>query len=203
MRFPCRPEPFRRRGPHRETTAISTDSAETGSDTLLRRCADGDREAFRQLYDRHSPRLYAVALRITRHGSLASDALQEAFVQIWQNAGLYDPARGAPEAWMAALTRYRALDLVRRAGPAMLPIADDEAAEDLSTDLAALDQEVDGRALRECLERLDAGRRRLVVLAFVEGFSHSELAQRLAQPLGTVKSSIRRALFMLRECLAP
>jgi RNA polymerase sigma-70 factor, ECF subfamily len=171
------------------------------SEVLLQRCADGDRAAFRLLYDRHAPRLYAVALRITRHTGLAADTVQEAFVQVWQNARHFDPARGAAIGWMTGLARYRALDLMRRAGPAMVSL-EDAALPELANDLNALAATADGRALRQCLERMDEGRRRLVVMAFVEGFSHAELARRLTAPLGTIKSTIRRALASLRECLA-
>jgi RNA polymerase sigma-70 factor (ECF subfamily) len=171
--------------------------ADAGSDTLLQRCAGGDRAAFRMLYDRHAPRLYAVALRITRQAGPASDAVQEAFIQVWRNAHQFDTVRGNAEAWMTGLVRYRALDLLRRAGPPMQSL--DDAPE--APALAPLDTSPDGRALRQCLERLEPDRRKLVVLAFVEGFSHTELATRLATPLGTVKSSIRRALASLRECL--
>ncbi len=101
---------------------------------------------------------------------------------------------------MTGLVRYRALDLLRRAGPPMQSLEDvQEAGEE--PDLSALAANEEGRALRECLGRLDPQRRHLVVLAFVEGFSHSELAVRLSTPLGTVKSAIRRALASLRECL--
>jgi RNA polymerase sigma-70 factor (ECF subfamily) len=179
---------------------VNQAAAEPGSDILLQRCAQGDRAAFRALYDRHSPLLYAVALRITRHGNLAADAVQEAFIQIWQNARTFDSSRGNPEAWMTGLTRYRALDLVRRAGPALLPLGDepDTASYD---QLEKLENNADGRALRQCLERLEPNRRRLVVMAFVEGFSHGELAAQFVIPLGTIKSTIRRALASLKECL--
>lgn len=167
----------------------------------MQRCAQGDRVAFRALYDRHAPRLYAVALRITRHPNLAADTAQEAFIQIWQNARFFDPARGAAEAWMLGLARYRALDLVRRAGPSLLPLEDEPDLNAYDT-LDALDTDADGRALRQCLERLEPARRRLVVMAFVEGFSHSELAAQFVIPLGTIKSAIRRALASLKACLA-
>jgi RNA polymerase sigma-70 factor (ECF subfamily) len=180
---------------------VTDDKEDSGSDSLLRRCAGGDRAAFRMLYDRHAPRLYAVALRITRQASPASDAVQEAFIQVWRNASQFDGARGSAEAWMTGLVRYRALDLLRRRGPPTSPLDEEPEQVDVAA-LAALDQQADGRALRQCLERLDPERRRLVLLAFVEGFSHTELAARLATPLGTVKSSIRRALSSLRECLA-
>lgn len=180
---------------------MTEDQENPGSDTLLARCAGGDRAAFRMLYDRHAPRLYAVALRITHQASAASDAVQEAFIQVWRNAAQFDGARGNAEAWMTGLVRYRALDLLRRGGPPTASLDEGPEQADAAA-LAALDLQADGRALRQCLERLEPDRRRLVVLAFVEGFSHAELAARLATPLGTVKSSIRRALSSLRECLA-
>jgi RNA polymerase sigma-70 factor (ECF subfamily) len=173
---------------------------EPGSEVLLQRCAQGDRAAFRALYDRHSPRLYAVALRITRHGNLAADTVQEAFIQIWQNAKQFDGTRGSAEGWMIGLTRYRALDLVRRAGPALQPLGDEPDTEAYDQ-LDKLENNADGRALRQCLERLEPNRRRLVVMAFVEGFSHAELAAQFVIPLGTIKSTIRRSLASLRECL--
>jgi RNA polymerase sigma-70 factor, ECF subfamily len=180
--------------------SVTTDAA-TGSEALLQRCADGDRAAFRVLYDRHAPRLYAVALRITRHANLAADTTQEAFTQIWQNARHFDADRGNAAAWMIGITRYRALDLVRRAGPSLLPLEEEP---DLGAydSLEALDTDADGRALHQCLERLEPSRRRLVVMAFVEGFSHAELAAQFVIPLGTIKSAIRRALAALKECLA-
>ena len=101
---------------------------------------------------------------------------------------------------MTGLVRYRALDLLRRTGPRTVDL-DEVSLTEAADAVTALDDETEGRALRECLERLEPERRRLVVLAFVEGFSHTELAARLATPLGTVKSSIRRALASLRECL--
>lgn len=171
------------------------------SELLLQACGLGDRAAFRMLYDRHAARLYAVALRITRHSNLAADTVQEAFIQVWQNARHYTPSRGSPETWMVALTRYRALDLVRRAGPALQTLST-EALEELPASLDPMESTAEGRALRQCLERLPPERQRMVILSFVEGYSHAELSNRLAQPLGSVKSAIRRALASLRECLA-
>ncbi|HTZ69622.1 MAG TPA: sigma-70 family RNA polymerase sigma factor [Acetobacteraceae bacterium] len=170
------------------------------SEALLARCGAGDSGAFKLLYDRHAPRLYAIALRIARQPGAATDALQEGFLQIWQNARLFDPARGPAVAWMTALVRYRALDLQRRRGPETAAL-DDVPTEDATIMLQRIEASADGRALRQCMERLEPARQRLVVLAFVEGYSHAELAMRLATPLGTIKSSIRRALASLRECL--
>jgi RNA polymerase sigma-70 factor, ECF subfamily len=175
-----------------------------GDDTalLLRRCAGGDRVAFRALYDRWGGRMHGIALRITRQGSLAADATQEAFVQVWQQAHRFDPARGTAEAFLVSLVRYRALDLARRQSREVAGYEPDDREDEAPDALSRLVSTAEGAALRRCLAHLDAERRRLVELAFVEGLSHSELAQRLQVPLGTVKSWIRRSLLSLRECLA-
>jgi RNA polymerase sigma-70 factor (ECF subfamily) len=169
---------------------------------LLRRCAGGDRGAFRMLYDRWGGRLHGIALRITRQASLAADATQDTFVQIWQQAHRFDPERGTAEAFLVSLVRYRALDLVRRQSREVPGYEPDEREDEAPDALSRLVTTAEGAALHRCLDTLDPERRRLVVLAFVEGLSHSELAERLRVPLGTVKSSIRRSLLSLRECLA-
>jgi RNA polymerase sigma-70 factor (ECF subfamily) len=173
------------------------------TEALVHRCARGDQAAFRLLYDRWGGRLYGIALRITRQAMLAADATQEAFVQIWQQAHRFDPARGGPEAWMIGIVRYRALDIVRRQVREVPGYVPEERADDAPDVLAKLVSTAEGAALHRCLGRLDEDRRRLVVMAFVDGLSHSELAGRLRVPLGTVKSWIRRSLIALRECLAP
>jgi len=176
---------------------------DAGTERLLRLCAVGDREAFRQLYERHSHRLYGLALRITRQPALAADAMQDAFVQVWQSAGRFDPARGEAEAWLASLVRYRALDIARRRGRDVLGYEPDDEPDDAPSPLDQLVGSAEAESLRRCLGTLDDERRRLLVLAFTDGLSHGELAARLGAPLGTVKSWIRRSLAALRECLQP
>ena len=172
------------------------------AEALLHRCAAGDRAAFRLLYDRWGSRLYGIALRITRQGASAADATLDAFVQIWQQAHQFDPERGSPDAWLIGIVRYRALDIVRRRSREV-PGYEPEDREDESPDaLARLVSTAEGAALHRCLNELEEDRRRLVVLAFVDGLSHSDLAERMGVPLGTVKSWIRRSLISLRGCLA-
>ncbi|MGH7119930.1 MAG: sigma-70 family RNA polymerase sigma factor [Acetobacteraceae bacterium] len=178
----------------------SRDSGKVLAD-LLRRIANRDRAALRRLYDMEAPRLYGIALRITSQRELAADALHDAFMQVLRQAGRFDPARGSAEAWLVSLVRYRALDIVRRRRREVLgyeaveePTGEPDALEQLATTEA-------GEALRLCLGELEEDRRRMIVLAFVEGLSHAELAHRLKLPLGTVKSSIRRSLVKLKECL--
>src|SRR5580704_8922918 len=145
------------------------------STALLQRCGAGDRRAFRSLYEMWGGRLHGIALRITRQASLAADATHDAFVQVWQQAHRFDPARGSAEAFLISLVRYRALDIVRRHAREV-PGYEAEEREDESPDaLAQLIGSAEGTALHRCLALLDPERRRLVVMAFVDGSSHSEL----------------------------
>jgi RNA polymerase sigma-70 factor (ECF subfamily) len=169
---------------------------------LIARCAAQDRAAFRTLYAAWSGRLHGVAMRVTRDPALAADATHDAFVQVWQQAGRFDPAKGEAASWLMTLARYRALDMVRRRGREVLghePADEPDLAPDA---LGQLMSASDGGALHRCLELLSAERRQLVILAFVEGFSHSQLAAKQNLPIGTIKSWIRRSLLGLKECLA-
>ncbi len=179
-------------------------TARTTDDTavLLQRCAHGDRGAFRALYERWGSRLHGIALRITRQPSLAADAMHDAFVQVWQQAHRFDVERGSAEAFLVSLVRYRALDIVRRTSREVPGHEPAEQEDDSPDALSRMVTSAEGAALQRCLERLEEDRRRVVVMAFVEGLSHGELAEKLRMPLGTVKSWIRRSLLSLRECLA-
>lgn len=194
-----RPDPT---GDQAQPAALANDAGALGR--LIALIADGDRLAFRRVYDLHAARLYGVALRITRQPPLAADAVQDAFLELWRNASRFDLRRGSPEVWLVSLVRYRALDIVRGrtrevSGEAMPELA--ELADDEPDALARLTQTSDAAALRGCLGTLEPGRRKLLTLAFRDGLSHSELAAALGLPVGTVKSSIRRGLRALRLCL--
>jgi len=169
--------------------------------SLLAACARGDRAAFRRLYDSQSPHLYGVALRITRDAALAADALHDGLLQAWQNAGRFDAVRGRAEAWLVSLVRYRALDIVRARRREIPTDAPPERADDAPDALETAASNADAKALHRCLETLEADKRRLIASAFVDGYSHAELAKRLDLPLGTVKSWIRRGLEALKRCL--
>jgi len=181
------------------------------SDTLeiwLSQTAAGDEAAFRKLYDAVSPHLFALLLRILKDQARAEEALQDVFVRIWQKADTYSVDRGKPLTWLLTIARYRALDLIRRQRPEDAMPGDPDLESALLVDKDGrgpdLDSETDQalEAVRVCMQRLQDEQRRSVLLAYYEGLTHSELADRLKTPIGTVKSWIRRGLLRLRECLA-
>jgi RNA polymerase sigma-70 factor, ECF subfamily len=162
----------------------------------------GSRAALKRLYELESRRLYGIALRIVRRPEIASEVLQEAFLQVWQNARTFSAERGAASAWLTGIVRFRALDVVRKLGREIL--VDDPTLGDAPLEpdvIEKIDAKAGAIALRRCLALLDENQRRCVMLAFVDGFSHAEIAQRLATPLGSVKSWVRRGLLALRSCL--
>lgn len=169
----------------------------------LSSCAQGNRTALRYIFDEEAPRLVAVATRILRRRELAEEAVQDAFIRIWTHAHQYSPERGSARGWINAVVRNRALNMLRD-GRRETPVADFEAVMDASSEgeiMAAwrqLDQ--DGR-LHACLAALDDVRRRGILMAYVGGYTHGEIAGRLRVPLGTAKSWIRRGLTTLRECM--
>ena len=168
---------------------------------MLRACAAADRDALRTIYDSESARLYGVALRITRQPTLAADAVHDGFLLIWRNAFRFDPGRGSARSWLATIVRNRALDLSRRRAREVNGLA---LVDQVDEDPSALDRLVgtaEAEALHICMAALDFDKRRLILLAFVDGLTHSQLAERLAIPLGTIKSLIRRGLMALRGCL--
>jgi RNA polymerase sigma-70 factor (ECF subfamily) len=169
---------------------------------LIEAVRRGNQAALKRLYELESRRLYGIALRIVRRPDIAADVLQDAFVQIWQNAKSYSAERGEVGAWLVGIVRYRALDAARKLRREIL--SDDPALGDGVEEfdiVEEIDRKVAVGALRLCLEQLDESQRRCVALAFVDGLSHSEIAARLAAPLGSVKSWVRRGLLSLRSCL--
>lgn len=170
---------------------------------LLAQVAAGQQGALRRIYERQSVRLFGVANAILRDRDQAADALHTAFLSIQRRAGHYDPARGAAEAWLGTVVRNAALDIIRARGretPTDDPTLGDTAVEPEA--LSALEAIETGARLRQCLEGLPEKNRRGIVLAFVHGLSHPQIAEKLELPLGTVKAWIRRGLLSLRECLA-
>jgi len=182
---------------------------------LLARTGLGDRAAFARLYERTSAHLFAVVLRIQRDRALAEDLLQEIYVSVWKAASGFDAARSQPLTWLTSIARNRAIDSLRRAQaqPQLSsttrddddddgrPDAVEAAPDDGPGPLELLGRASDARRLGQCMEHLSAAQRQSVALAFFDGLSHAEVAERLHEPLGTVKSWVRRALMTLKGCL--
>jgi RNA polymerase sigma factor (sigma-70 family) len=185
---------------------------------LLARTGLGDRAAFATLYDRTSGHLFAVVLRINRDRAQAEDILQEVFVKVWRAAQTFDAAQSQPLTWLTSIARNRAIDSLRRqqTQPQILPFAGtqsdggdtpderdfhDTVADDAAGPMELLSQASDARALSKCMQVLNAQQRQCVALAFYDGLSHAEVAEQLRQPLGTVKSWVRRGLLALKGCL--
>jgi RNA polymerase sigma-70 factor, ECF subfamily len=171
---------------------------------LLRRIAARDEAAFAALYRETSAKLYGVVARILTRGDAAADALQEAYVRIWEKAREFDPAKGSPLAWMATIARNRALDEVRRVRPGSLedlPESFEPAADEVDP-LAARERSEELAKLLNCLHALDEEKRAVVVLAYYRGLSREALAQRFGRPAPTIKTWLHRSLAQLRDCLA-
>ena len=175
---------------------------------LLSRVALADQRAFEALYGQTSSHLYAVALRIVRDASAAEEILQEAFVSVWHHAGSYDAAKSQPMTWLSSIVRNRCLDQLRRRDLDTVTLAsDDDEGPELDVANAGLTpaelllRGAEARSVRECVETLDAGPRQAIAMAFFQGLSHAELAAQLREPLGTIKSWVRRGLERLKRCL--
>lgn len=164
--------------------------------------------ALKQLYDLTSSRMFGLALRVTGNREWAEDALQEAYLNIWRIAGDYRAGISPPMAWMGVIVRSRSLDFLRRRNSERADSAlelDDYLQDTIAgegddpLDMAEASQQA--VALRQCLSRLEVRQREVISLAYLRELSHSELAEQLKLPLGTVKTWIRRGLTQLRDCL--
>ena len=173
---------------------------ELSLEALLLRVAKGDRAAFRDLYAATSSRLFAICVALLRDRGRAEEALQEAYARIWERASSYDAGKGAALAWMTVLTRRIALNELRRRDNAHDSL-DEETAPEIAADLPLADPLAKNR-LMDCLEKLGAERRQWVLLAYIHGYSHEELARRFERPLGTMKSALFRGLADLRKCIS-
>ena len=174
----------------------------------LARMARGDERALAELYDRHARIVFSLALRILQNRADAEDVVQDVFAQIWTQARRYEGERGAVAAWMLMMTRSRAIDRLRarQARPDQTHGAEPHPATPLTApgrdpEQVAVSEE-DGRNVRKALEALPAEQRMLVDLAYYEGLTQSEIAERTGVPLGTVKTRVRAAMATLRSALA-
>jgi RNA polymerase sigma-70 factor (ECF subfamily) len=168
-------------------------------------CARGERFALRTLYELEARWLLGVALRIVRDRERAEDVLHDAFLQVWEKAASFQPALGSARGWIYTIVRHAALKALREPGrmqtvdvTELTALSDAQQVQEQAAEARALDAD----SLERCLQRLDEPRRACVVHAFVDGYTHEQIAARLDTPLGTVKSWIRRSLASLKECMA-
>lgn len=175
---------------------------------LLRLITGGDEVSFAALYDRHKQILFGLLLRILKDGAEAEEVLQETFLQVWQKASHYDEARGSVFAWLVTLTRSRAIDRLRATASrrrAAIEAANESPGDFL--DVADTSQLAEAQYAEQCaivrraLAEIPAEQRRVLLLAYFDGLTQSEISRQLDEPLGTVKTRMRAGAMKLREIL--
>lgn len=173
-------------------------------ETLISRIALGDRVAFRALYTATSAKLFGVCLRVLKNRTDAEDVLQESYVKIWHNAAKYQVSGYSPITWLVTIARNQSIDRLRARRPDSVELGE---AEEIADRNPTPEQNVvlggEVERLRLCLEKLSPGRAEAVKAAYMEGYSYQELADRLNQPINTVRTWLRRSLISLKECLSP
>ena len=176
---------------------------------LLRRIGEGNRDAFSQLYDRFNGVLFATAYRVLNNQQAAEDVLQDVFVQIWEKAALYDPTRGKPLTWAITLTRNKAIDRLRsvqrrnRLGDELEREAETFEQFDDKSSVDVVESAEKGKLVRQAIGKLSKEQREAIELAFFSGLTQTEIAERLGEPLGTVKARIRRGMMKLKDLITP
>lgn len=170
--------------------------------SLLATVAEGDRQAFTQLYQHTSAKLYGVCLHMLHNRDEADEVLQEAYITVWRRAGSFDAHRASPMTWLITVARNKAIDRLRKHRETLTDEPIELASDDPAPpDEAELSQE--RQRLQRCLDQLEAAQRSAVREAFFSGATYIDLATRRKVPLGTMKSWIRRSLIRLRSCLEP
>ncbi len=185
---------------------LSSPETASADRAAIDRMAKGDHDAVAEIYDRHGRLVYSLALRIVRDQSDAEDVVQEVFSQAWRLAKRYDASRGSVLGWLLTLTRSRSIDRLRGRKARPEPAGDDGQLEGLADSQIPQDEQLAwaGQAaqIRSALDELSTVQRVAIELAFYEGLTHAEIAERLELPLGTVKTRIRQGLLTLRDRLA-
>lgn len=187
---------------------LSMDSRDHADDAArLADVAGGDAAALGVLFDRHIRAVYSIALRVVRDESEAEEVVQDVFAQVWRQSARYDRTRGTVAAWLLTIARTRAIDRLRarRARPDTSAASIDLPAEHVAPSVDpvdVIDAERDAQRVRMALDELPVLQRLALELAYFEGLTQSEIAQRLEEPLGTVKTRIRLGLLKLRDALS-
>jgi RNA polymerase sigma-70 factor (ECF subfamily) len=171
---------------------------------LIQKVANQDRDAFSQLYDRFFSLVFTLAMRMLKVRSDAEDLLQEVFVQVWRQAQSYSAQRGSPEAWIVNIARSRAIDKIRsiRRMEKSFVLTDDPARAESSENVESSAAESEARmAMNSALANLPETQRKVLELAYFDGLTQTEIANRLAEPLGTIKTRMRSGIQRLRDML--
>jgi RNA polymerase sigma-70 factor (ECF subfamily) len=177
------------------------ETIESELDNLLPQIANGDRKAFGRLYDLTSGKLFAVVRCVLKKPELAEEALQEAFIKVWQRAGSYEAGSLRPTAWLAAIARNQAIDLKRRFAERMSARAEELEAADSVPVMPEAELAMDLSRLKKCLKLLPEERQDMVLLAYYQGWTRDELAAQYKRPATTIKTLLRRSLTVLKDCL--
>ena len=187
---------------------LSAHQAPFNYEAALHACALGERQALQRLYEQEGPRLLGVVQRIVGERALAEDIVHDAFLKIWNGAAGFDARRGTARGWMYTVARHLALNSVRnRSREVSLADETDEDSHHQATVEGwqqvtdAFDWRVSPGRIDFCLDQLEPVRRNCIFYAYVDGYSHQQIAQKLGAPLGTVKAWIKRSLVSLRECI--
>ena len=176
---------------------------------LLQKIGQGDRRSFEALYDRFSGVLFSTAYRVLNNREAAEDVLQDVFIQIWEKAALYDPARGKPMTWAITLTRNKSIDRLRstqrrnRLQNDLLHESETVEQFDDRSSFDALSSLETGGMVRAAIQKLSKDQREAIELAFFSSLTQTEISERLGEPLGTVKARIRRGMMKLKDLLGP
>jgi RNA polymerase sigma-70 factor (ECF subfamily) len=181
---------------------VSADS--TVAVHLIRQVANQDREAFSQLYDRFSSLVFSLSMRILRVRSDAEDLLQEVFMQVWRQAKSYSVERGSPEAWIINIARSRAIDKIRsiRRMEKSFVLTEELARAESTENVESSAAESEVRlTMNSALATLPEAQRKVLELAYFEGLTQTEIAAKLSEPLGTVKTRMRSGIQRLRDIL--
>jgi RNA polymerase sigma-70 factor, ECF subfamily len=179
---------------------LPDEKAKPNDSSLVAAIRSGDERAMGELYDRYSGIVYSVALRVLGDTGTAEDVLQEVFMQLWRNPGLFDSSRGNLAPWLAVIARNRAIDQLRKRRP-QTDIEDVIVAVD--SDLAGeADRSIAMEKVRGVLKTMPAAQRSALEMAYFEGLSHSEISAKTGEPLGTIKTRIRTGLLALRKAFA-
>ncbi len=188
-----------------QTARISPVERDTpGPDELLRQVARGDEQAFRALYDQLAPRVFGLAKRVVRDPAQAEEVAQEALVEVWRTAARFDTTKGSATSWVLTITHRRAVDRVRsaqagadrerRVAAASVDTPYDDVVEEVT---ASLEQQ----QVRRCLQGLTDLQREAITLAYYDGYTYREVAEKLDAALPTIKSRMRDGLIRMRDCL--